>query len=61
MSRAKGIPVAIDREKMDGINLVGKSNESAGNHGAERIGQRERRMVRISSRENSEATAATVA
>jgi len=56
----KGLPVAIDRKKMDGVSLVGKLNELAGKHGVGRIDHIEDRLVGIKSREIYEAPAATV-
>jgi argininosuccinate synthase len=56
----KGLPVAIDRKKMDGVSLVGKLNEVAGKHGVGRIDHIEDRLVGIKSREIYEAPAATV-
>jgi len=58
--RDRGIPVAIDRKKMDGVSLVGKLNELAGKHGVGRIDHIEDRLVGIKSREIYEAPAATV-
>jgi len=56
----KGIPVAIDGQKMDGISLIQKLNELAGNHGIGRIDMVENRLVGIKSREIYEAPAAVV-
>jgi argininosuccinate synthase len=56
----RGIPVAIDRKKMDGVSLLRKLNELAGKHGVGRIDHIEDRLVGIKSREVYEAPAATV-
>ena len=56
----KGIPITIDRKKMDGVSLVRKLNELAGRHGVGRIDHIEDRLVGIKSREIYEAPAATV-
>ena len=55
-----GIPITIDRKKMDGVSLVRKLNELAGRHGVGRIDHIEDRLVGIKSREIYEAPAATV-
>jgi argininosuccinate synthase len=56
----KGIPVTIDRKKMDGVSLIRLLNELAGRHGVGRIDHIEDRLVGIKSREIYEAPAATV-
>jgi argininosuccinate synthase len=56
----KGIPVTIDGQRMNGINLIQRLNELAGNHGVGRIDHVENRLVGIKSREIYEAPAATV-
>jgi argininosuccinate synthase len=56
----RGIPVGIDRKKMDGVSLLRKLNELAGKHGVGRIDHIEDRLVGIKSREIYEAPAATV-
>ena len=56
----KGIPVAIDGRKLDGIGLIQQLNELAGKHGVGRIDHVEDRLVGIKSREIYEAPAATV-
>ncbi len=56
----KGIPVSIDGEEMDGVTLVTRMNEIAGEHGIGRIDHIEDRVVGIKSREIYEAPAATV-
>ena len=56
----KGIPVAIDGKKLDGVNLIQRLNELAGEHGVGRIDHIESRLVGIKSREIYEAPAAMV-
>jgi argininosuccinate synthase len=56
----KGIPVAVDGQKMDGITLIQRVNELAGKHGVGRIDHIEDRVVGIKSREVYEAPAAVV-
>jgi argininosuccinate synthase len=56
----KGIPVTIDGQRMNGINLIQQLSELAGNHGVGRIDHVENRLVGIKSREIYEAPAATV-
>lgn len=56
----KGIPVAIDGQKLDGVSLIGRLNKLAGGHGVGRIDHIENRLVGIKSREIYEAPAATV-
>ena len=56
----KGIPVACDGQKMDGVALISKLNELAGKHGVGRIDHVENRLVGIKSREIYEAPAATL-
>ncbi len=56
----KGIPVALDGQKMGGISLIQHLNELAGEHGVGRIDLLENRLVGIKSREIYEAPAATV-
>jgi len=53
-----GIPVAIDGQSLDGVNLVNRLNEMAGEHGIGRIDHVESRLVGIKSREVYEAPAA---
>lgn len=56
----KGIPVSLNGEDMDGVNLIQKVNELAGLHGIGRIDHIENRLVGIKSRETYEAPAALV-
>jgi argininosuccinate synthase len=56
----KGIPVALDGEKLDGITLIARLNEIAGNNGIGRIDHIENRLVGIKSREVYEAPAPIV-
>ncbi|MDX1920374.1 MAG: argininosuccinate synthase [Candidatus Caenarcaniphilales bacterium] len=56
----KGIPIALDGKKYNGIDLIDELNSIAGLHGIGRIDQIENRLVGIKSREIYEAPAATV-
>ncbi len=56
----KGLPVAINEQKMNGVSLVQRLNELAGSHGVGRIDHVENRLVGIKSREIYEAPAAVV-
>ncbi|MBI2939017.1 MAG: argininosuccinate synthase [Chloroflexi bacterium] len=56
----RGVPVALDGERLDGVALIGRLNELAGAHGIGRIDHLENRVVGIKSREIYEAPAATV-
>jgi len=56
----KGIPVAIDGQKMDSVSLIQRLNELAGSHSVGRIDHVENRLVGIKSREVYEAPAAVV-
>ncbi len=56
----KGIPVSIDGQQLDGVSLIQRLNELAGEHGVGRIDHLENRLVGIKSREIYEAPAATV-
>ena len=55
-----GIPVAIDGERLDPVDLVDRISTLAGQHGVGRIDHVEDRLVGIKSREIYEAPAATV-
>jgi len=56
----QGIPIAIDGQQMDGVGLIQRLNQLAGEHGVGRIDHLENRLVGIKSREIYEAPAATV-
>jgi argininosuccinate synthase len=56
----KGVPVTLDGQKTDGVDLVRQLNDIAGKHGVGRIDHIEDRVVGIKSREIYEAPAATV-
>jgi argininosuccinate synthase len=56
----KGIPVRLDGEDLDGVSLIDRLNELAGEHGVGRIDHVENRLVGIKSREIYEAPAAEV-
>ncbi|MFC2052340.1 argininosuccinate synthase [Chloroflexota bacterium] len=60
ISLEEGIPVSIDGQKLDGISLIQRLNELAGEHGVGRVDHIENRLVGIKSREIYEAPAATV-
>jgi argininosuccinate synthase len=55
-----GIPVALDGEALDGVTLVQRLNDLAGEHGIGRIDHVENRLVGIKSREIYESPAAVV-
>lgn len=54
----KGIPVSLNGKVMDGVSLIDKLAELAGEHGVGRIDHLENRLVGIKSREIYEAPAA---
>ncbi|MCJ7604558.1 MAG: argininosuccinate synthase [Dehalococcoidales bacterium] len=54
----KGIPVSLDGEELDGLDLIMKLHDIAGKHGIGRIDHIENRVVGIKSREVYEAPAA---
>ena len=56
----RGIPIAVDSQNTDGVSLIQRLNELAGEHGVGRIDHVENRLVGIKSREIYEAPAATV-
>jgi len=56
----KGIPVSLDGQEMDGVSLIQRLHELAGEHGVGRVDHVENRLVGIKSREIYEAPAATV-
>jgi argininosuccinate synthase len=56
----KGVPVAVNGQKMDGIALIQQVNDLAGKHGVGKIDHIEDRVVGIKSREIYEAPAAVV-
>lgn len=56
----EGIPVGLDGEKMDGVELIGRLNEVGGKNAIGRIDLVENRLVGIKSREIYEAPAATI-
>lgn len=56
----QGIPVSLDDEKMDGVDLIKDLTEMAGDNGVGRVDHVENRLVGIKSREVYEAPAATV-
>ena len=56
----EGIPVSLDSEELQGVELITKLNRLAGEHGVGRIDHIENRLVGIKSREIYEAPAAVV-
>ncbi|MFP4482741.1 MAG: argininosuccinate synthase [Thermovirgaceae bacterium] len=56
----KGIPVSINGEAMDGVNLITTLNDIAGKHGIGRIDMLEDRLVGFKSREVYECPATVV-
>jgi argininosuccinate synthase len=56
----QGIPLAVDGQEMDGVNLIQLLNELGGSHGVGRIDHLESRLVGIKSREIYEAPAAVM-
>lgn len=55
-----GLPIALNGEAMDGVRLVLRLNDIAGEHGIGRIDHVENRLVGIKSREIYESPAAVV-
>src|SRR5262245_12286035 len=55
-----GIPVALDRQSLDGVPLIEQLNKLGGKHGVGRIDHVENRLVGIKSRELYEAPAAVI-
>ncbi len=56
----QGIPVGVDGESLDGVELIIRLNRIAGIHGVGRIDHIENRLIGIKSREVYEAPAAVV-
>lgn len=56
----QGIPVRLNGEALDGVTLISRLHELAGQHGVGRIDHVENRLVGIKSREIYEAPAAVV-
>jgi argininosuccinate synthase len=56
----KGIPVALDGKKMDGVSLISKLNEVGGKNGVGRIDIVENRLVGIKSRGVYETPGGTI-
>lgn len=56
----KGVPVAINDEKMDGFELIKTLNEIGGRHGVGRTDMMEDRVLGLKARENYEHPAATI-
>ncbi|WP_209621816.1 argininosuccinate synthase [Methanolobus bombayensis] len=55
-----GVPVSLDGEEMNGVDLIIKLNEIAGSHGVGRTDMIEDRVLGLKARENYEHPAATV-
>jgi argininosuccinate synthase len=55
-----GVPVSLDGEDMNGVDLIIKLNEIAGSHGVGRTDMIEDRVLGLKARENYEHPAATV-
>ena len=53
-----GVPVALDNEKMNPLDIIGKCNQIAGKHGIGRIDIIEDRIIGLKSRENYEVPGA---
>jgi argininosuccinate synthase len=60
ISFEQGVPVSLDGQKLDGVPLIEKLNDIAGEHGVGRIDHLENRLVGIKSREVYETPAAVV-
>ena len=56
----QGVPVALNGEPLNGVELIQRLNEIGGAHGVGRIDLVENRLVGIKSREIYEAPAATI-
>ncbi len=56
----KGIPVALNGKRMNGLELINKLNEIGGKHGIGRVDIIEDRVLGFKSRENYENPAATI-
>ncbi|MCS7121762.1 MAG: argininosuccinate synthase [Archaeoglobaceae archaeon] len=56
----KGIPIALNDEKLEGFELISKLNAIAGEHGIGRTDMIEDRVLGLKTRENYEHPAATV-
>ena len=60
ISFERGVPVALDGEKLAGVPLIERLNDLAGMHGVGRVDHLENRLVGIKSREVYETPAAVV-
>jgi argininosuccinate synthase len=60
LSFEEGIPVALNGEATDGVTMIQRIHQIAGEHGVGRVDHIEDRLVGIKSREIYEAPAATV-
>ncbi|MGB3943495.1 MAG: argininosuccinate synthase [Methanothrix sp.] len=57
---SKGVPVALDGERIGGVELIRRLNRLAGEHGVGRTDMIEDRVLGLKARENYEHPAATV-
>lgn len=57
---SKGVPVALDGERIGGVELIVRLNKTAGEHGVGRTDMVEDRVLGLKARENYEHPAATV-
>jgi argininosuccinate synthase len=56
----RGVPIAFNEKKMDGVNLISRLNDVAGSHGVGRIDMIEDRILGLKAREIYECPAAVV-
>jgi argininosuccinate synthase len=56
----RGVPVALNGERLDGYTLIKRLNEIGGRHGVGRIDMMEDRVLGLKARENYEHPAATI-
>jgi len=56
----QGVPIGLNNERLDGIEIIDRLNQVGGEHGIGRIDLVENRLVGIKSREIYEAPAATI-
>jgi argininosuccinate synthase len=56
----KGLPISLDGDEVDGVELIERLNKLGGKYGVGRIDQIENRLVGIKSREIYEAPAAVI-
>ncbi|MDY6964999.1 MAG: argininosuccinate synthase [Halobacteriota archaeon] len=56
----EGLPTTLNKDKMDGLTLIGRLNELGGRHGVGRTDMIEDRVLGLKARENYEHPAATI-